>query len=133
MPLAAPDEAVLLKNSHDLHRDLILVCNRVRGRSLCPAPIVRMLQRDIDGNAKTVRRHTFRAGNGAAIICTGRWKEIRVEGRRQGVEFLRYGCEAISGAVGLGHFQFLPDASGIQIFEDQENEYRFGRKLLQNA
>src|SRR5215510_10141568 len=68
VPLAAPDEAMLLENIDDLPRSLVLVRKAAIGVGLRPCPIVRMRAGNIDRNTETVGALTIGAGDGAAIV-----------------------------------------------------------------
>src|SRR6516165_6397150 len=54
IPLAAPDEAVLLENMDDLPRNLVLVGKAAIGVGLGPRPVVRVHAGNIDRNAESV-------------------------------------------------------------------------------
>ena len=55
IPLATPDEAMLLENVDDLPGNLVLVGKAAIGVGLRPCPIVRVRAGNIDRNAETVR------------------------------------------------------------------------------
>src|SRR6185312_15730144 len=78
IPAPTPDEAVLLENAHDLHRDLILVGERAVLAGCVVAPVVGALQRDVDGDALAMRGNAGRAGDDAAVEGAGRREEEHV-------------------------------------------------------
>jgi hypothetical protein len=55
VPLAAPNKTMLLKNVHDLPRNLIFVRDPALGARLGPQPVVGSRCRDVDRDPVTVR------------------------------------------------------------------------------
>src|SRR6516162_6044980 len=68
MPLAAPDEAMLLENIDDLPGNLVLVGKAAIGVGPRPCPIVRVRAGNIDRNAETMSAVTIRSGDRTAIV-----------------------------------------------------------------
>src|SRR5258707_13268681 len=70
IPLAAPDEAMLLENMDDLPGNLVFVGKAAIGVGLRPCPIVRVRAGNIDRNAETVSRSEERR---VGKECRSRW------------------------------------------------------------
>src|SRR5215470_15933602 len=79
MPLAAPDEAMLLENIDDLPGNLVLVGKAAIGVGLGPRPVVRVRAGNIDRNAESVSALTLRPGDRTAIIGPLGRPQIRKE------------------------------------------------------
>jgi hypothetical protein len=69
IPLATPNEAVLLENLDHLPRDAVPMRGLAAHRPT-PAPIIRPLGIDIDGDAVGMRALSRGAGDGAAMITS---------------------------------------------------------------
>src|SRR5262245_65880292 len=68
IPLATPDEAVLLENLDDLPGNLVSVEQAPLGVGLRPSPIVSVRGCNIDGDPQTVRTFAIRACDQAAVV-----------------------------------------------------------------
>src|SRR5262245_61379951 len=68
VPLATPDEAVLLENLDDLPGNLVSVEQAPIGVGLRPAPIVRVRGCNIDGDPQTVRALAIRSRDQTAVV-----------------------------------------------------------------
>ncbi|CFX28137.1 protein of unknown function [Candidatus Filomicrobium marinum] len=68
VPFSAPYEAMTFEDLDDFVWNSVAVpWGRTAGR-LCPAPIIRMLYGDVDGDAVTVRRDAIGPGDNTAIV-----------------------------------------------------------------
>src|SRR6266576_161134 len=70
VPIATPDEAVCLKNPHDLNWDSVSPSG-LRSAAGSPPPIVCKFRVDVDGSPVGVHRFCGRAGNLSAVIGPG--------------------------------------------------------------
>ncbi|CAN1724297.1 protein of unknown function [Hyphomicrobium sp. 1Nfss2.1] len=97
IPAPTPDEPVPLEYPHDLHRDLVPEGDPAILAVHPIAPVVRPLQRDIDGNAMAMRRYPVGPGDHTTVIRAGRGHQENVESARQLVQLAahrreRFGC-----------------------------------------
>src|SRR5262245_23684733 len=90
VPLAAPDEAMLLENFDDLPRNLVSVGKAPISVGLRPSPVVRMRGCNIDGNTQTVSTFAIRACDQATVVGALGRPQRRQKSRRQLVELIRY-------------------------------------------
>src|SRR5215813_4219899 len=63
IPLAAPDEAMLLENIDDLPGNLVLVGKAAIGVGLRPCPIMRVRAGNVDRDTETVSAVAIRSGD----------------------------------------------------------------------
>src|SRR5215470_19932645 len=68
IPLAAPDEAMLLENIDNLPGNLVLVGKAAIGVGLRPCPIMRVRAGNVDRDTETVSAVTIRSGDRTAIV-----------------------------------------------------------------
>src|SRR5215211_2359809 len=68
IPLATPDEAVLLENLDDLPGNLVFVGKAAISVGLRPLPIVRMRGGNIDRDTQTVRAFAIRPGDQPTVV-----------------------------------------------------------------
>src|SRR6516162_5147661 len=104
VPLAAPDEAMLLENTDDLPRNLVLVGNAAVGVGLRPCPIVSVRAGNIDRNTESMRALTIGPGDPTAIVGSLGRPQIRKEAPRQLVELIRHVLQRCGRAVDFGEF-----------------------------
>src|SRR5262249_39451967 len=90
IPLAAPDEAMLLENTDDLPGNLVLVGEAAIGVGLRPCPIVRVRAGNVDRDTETVSAVTVRSGDRTAIVSPLGRPQIREEALRQLIELIRH-------------------------------------------
>src|SRR6516165_7588473 len=104
IPLAAPDEAMLLENMDDLPGNLVLVGKAAIGLGLRPCPIVRVRAGNVDRNTEAVSAVTIRSGNRTAIVSPLGRPQIREEALRQLVELIRHVLQRCGRAIDFGEF-----------------------------
>src|ERR1700758_1667693 len=102
IPLAAPDEALLLENMDDLPGDLVLVGKAAIGVGIRPCPILRVRAGNIDRNAEMRGAVTIRSGDHTAIVSPLGRPQIRKEALRQPIELIRYALQRCGRAVDFG-------------------------------
>src|SRR5262249_19117975 len=104
IPLAAPDEAMLLENMDDLPRNLVLVGNAAVGVGLRPCPILSVRAGNIDRNTESARALTIGPGDPTAIVGPLGRPQIRKEAPRQLIELVRHVLQRRGCAVDFGEF-----------------------------
>src|SRR5215468_10508008 len=107
IPLAAPDEAMLLENVDDLPGNLVLVGKAAIGVGLRPCPIVRVRAGNIDRNAETVSAVTIRSGDRTAIVSPLGRPQICKEALRQLIELIRHMLQRCGRAIDFGELDIF--------------------------
>src|SRR5262249_41748664 len=112
VPLAAPDETMLLENPNDLPGNFVSVAKVALTVGFRPSPIVGVRAGDIDGDAETVRALTIGPGDEAAVVGSLRWRQIRKESLRQPIELVGYALQRCRGAVDFAELETFSVLSG---------------------
>src|SRR5207244_9828787 len=105
VPLAAPDEAVLLEDADDLPGDLILVEIAAVGIGLGPLPIMRVRAGNIDRDTQAVCALAIRACDQTTVIGALARPEIGQKTLRQVVELIRYALQRRRRPVDFRKFE----------------------------